>query len=448
MKSIIKRVNLKTILTLILLAQALFPVPLPFAVLLICSKQFIQSLLGPPININNISLLVYIISVGSGLAGILFNQDRPKISKYLLIFYFVTQLITMTYFYIYSKFGGQLIAIFFGYILAPAILYIFVKPPKAMIRPFLTLVCIIIILNLTYDVISAIGERMKKPAHLPGKIVFHSEREERGRLGIYLLEKGRITRLDTGNWAQFYKDNSYIAYQGKADSKSGYVLFNLKTNEKQLLPFPREYVTWDYNISPDGRKIAFTSSKAQYSRWKVPQTNLFVANIDGSEMKQLTDANDTIYHPRWSPDGKKILFYTGLDLLETQEKKAGGIYVINSDGTGLEKLTDGDESSWSPSGEKIVYSHTDKQNVSNIYLLDVKTREIKKITHSNFWNLSPVFSLDGTKVLFVSKRGNGGAELYVINIDGTNETQVTPPKKIRAYGRWRYATDSSPDWRE
>lgn len=315
------------------------------------------------------------------------------------------------------------------------------------------IVCAVITIGvLTYKDAKGIDDANEsKPLNLPGKIVFHSERDGKSTLGIYLLEEGKITRLDTGNWAHFYKDGSHVVYQGSVGSNSGYVLFNLKTGAKQLLPFPEEYVDWDYDISPDGKRIAFISSKVQYSKYKVPQANLFVGNIDGTGIKQLTDSWTEIYHPRWSPDGKKISFHTGIDLNDDSHKKIGGIYLINYDGTNLQKLTEHDgDASWSPDGTKIIYSYADRQSVSNIYLFDTNTKEVKQITNTNFWNIAPVFSPDGKQILFASHRHpdplGKGAELYIINVDGTNEVQVTPPKKIIAYGRERYATDLNPDW--
>lgn len=299
----------------------------------------------------------------------------------------------------------------------------------------------------------AMGEKREPIAlNLLGKIVFESEREEKETLGVYLLEYGRVSRLASGGNPKFYKDSSHIIY---FHGREGYILLNLESNQQEKISFPKEFASPDFDISPDGKKIAFTSSKVQYSRWKVPQTNLFVANIDGTEIKQLTDTREYAGHPRWSPDGSHILFTCAENPVDQTD---GGIFSIKSDGTDFRKILGGIsrygvEASWSPDGRKIVFNYCfERKGADDIYIINADGSNLTRVTKSPYNDRTPIFSPDGTKILFVSHRHPDpllkGAELYVINIDGTNERQVTPPKKIRAYGRWRYATDSNPDWKE
>lgn len=453
MKGILHKYNLKIILVVILAGQALFTLTLPLIILLSNFDAFVKELLGPPINVDNILSLIYIMGIIAGLVGVALHKGGTKTTRYLIIFYFATQLIITTYFW--NKLGGNLIPLFFGYIIAPSILFVFVKPPRKIINTILISLCSIIILSSVYDAMKTFQEKSKKPLNLPGKIVFHSERNEKGALGIYILEKGVIKRLDTGNWVHFYKNGSHIVYQGTIGTQSGYVVFDLQTGEKQFLPFPKEYVVYDYDISPNGRRIAFIASKVQYSKYKVPQPNLFVANIDGAEMKQLTDSGESIHHPRWSPDGKSILFTCAEDPLDQTK---GGLFLIEPTGSNLRKILEnitryGIEPSWSPDGKKIAFNYDfEDKGADDIYIMNVDGSGLKRVTNSVYDDRMPVFSPDGKQILFVSYRHPDplakGAELYVINIDGTNERQVTPPKKIKAYGRWRYVTDSNPDWVE
>ena len=74
----------------------------------------------------------------------------------------------------------------------------------------------------------------------------------------------------------------------------------------------------------------------------------------------------------------------------------------------------------------------------------------------NTWDdTHPCFSPDGTKICFISRRhpdvdNFSGAELFVINIDGTQEARLTPPQKLEGkhYPFDAWATDEYPDWVE
>jgi eukaryotic-like serine/threonine-protein kinase len=103
----------------------------------------------------------------------------------------------------------------------------------------------------------------------------------------------------------------------------------------------------DHEISPDGEQVAFTRAGTR--------EDLFVARIDGSQYRRLTDDVFRDRGPTWSPDGKRIAFYSD----------RGGdyeIWTIHPDGSGLEPLTAGALSpnfpTWSPDGRKLAFSST------------------------------------------------------------------------------------------
>ena len=80
---------------------------------------------------------------------------------------------------------------------------------------------------------------------------------------------------------------------------------------------------FDPSWSPDGTKIAFSSDIDGQSGY-----NIYVMDIDGSNITRLTTNNDAYdQYPSWSPDGTKIAFYSGDSIFSSQ------IYTMNSDGT-------------------------------------------------------------------------------------------------------------------
>jgi serine/threonine-protein kinase len=92
--------------------------------------------------------------------------------------------------------------------------------------------------------------------------------------------------------------------------------------------------------SPDGSQIAF-----------VRDSEIYVADADGTDDRQLTDTGGNAFDPDWSADGTRITF-----------DGVGGIFVVNADGTGLTQVTAPSDPAtdfgprWTPDGARIVFT--------------------------------------------------------------------------------------------
>ena len=101
--------------------------------------------------------------------------------------------------------------------------------------------------------------------------------------------------------------------------------------------------------SPDGQKIAFSSSHSSETR-----QDIWTINADGTGQQQVTSIAGQDRDPTWSPDGSKIAFTTNWD-------GNSEIYVVNADGSGLHNITNNvenqdDAPAWSPDGTKIAFN--------------------------------------------------------------------------------------------
>ena len=109
---------------------------------------------------------------------------------------------------------------------------------------------------------------------------------------------------------------------------------------------PTDDDAWFPSISPDGKRIAFN-----YNTGNGP--DLYVVNADGSGLQQLTNDHNSLW-PRWSPDGRKLVFTTASDL------GTGVIATIAADGSGPRRVLTSDkwESAggfYTPDGKQIVF---------------------------------------------------------------------------------------------
>jgi Tol biopolymer transport system component len=269
---------------------------------------------------------------------------------------------------------------------------------------------------------------------------------------IYLLDPwtAESTRVSNGagrtTCSYFYPSGQQILYSSThhhdaacppvPDFSLGYVwpiyptydIFVANVDGSELRPLTNEDgYDGEATFSPTGDRIVFTSMRDG-------DLELYSMAPDGSDVRRLTNRPGYDGGAFFSPDGTKIIWRAhypevGPELQDYQRLLGEGLirpgelelYVMNADGSNQRQVTSLGAANfapfWHPSGEKILFSsnlHDATGRDFDIYMINLDGTGLERVTTADGFDGFPVFSPDGRHLVFASNRNNGG----------TNDTNV------------------------
>ncbi len=225
------------------------------------------------------------------------------------------------------------------------------------------------------------------------------------------------------------KQIAFISYRDNTDpSVSDIYLMNIDGSELREITDSSGVIT-HFSWSPDGQRLVFDSDRDG-------DAEIYTIKIDGSDLTQLTSNSFYDIDPAWSPDGTQIAYVA-------YDSGSKTINLMNVDGSDSQFLVDGKTPAWSPDGSAIAFDRYE----DGIYTIAVGSGKTTRLTDStrHGWDHYPVWSPDGSLILFASNRHQPGDALtesvYVMRADGSGIGRLS-----EVWGMPNYAWSPDGQW--
>ncbi|HEX3150836.1 MAG TPA: prolyl oligopeptidase family serine peptidase [Gemmataceae bacterium] len=260
----------------------------------------------------------------------------------------------------------------------------------------------------------------------------------RWRLDSCLLDlaSGKVTNVTAVNRVSHYNGGLFYLPDGKGlgftpliKGVSRPFIMDLDGRNKRDVSGTGGGFAYGYSASPDGKHLCYHENY-----------QLYVSEADGSNKKHIETGHPFDFAPKWSPDGKWLLFLSG-------EHYNCHPHIIRPDGTGLRKLADrngyrgviefldvfdfhggsSDVPAWSTDGAIVFYTAQVGKNVELFRTtLDGKATQLTKTADGSL-HYHPQPSPNGRSLVYGSLR-NGARNIYVMNLADRTEMRLTDLK--------------------
>jgi Tol biopolymer transport system component len=211
-------------------------------------------------------------------------------------------------------------------------------------------------------------------------------------------------------YAVFSPDGTSVAFdrstEGTDDSKQPHVLTLDSGHVRMLGPFEGWLSVNDW--SDDHGLLAFWERDGQ--------RDLYLLDSAGRLVRQLTDTPEVSEHDaHFSPDGRWIVFASG-------PANGDGVTRLELiEPTGLERRVLAESpgriygGAWDPTGRKVAFTDAPDGENGDVYVVDVPTKRVTRLTEDPAWDHMPVWNATGERILFTSYR-SGSERMYWLDL--------------------------------
>ena len=217
------------------------------------------------------------------------------------------------------------------------------------------------------------------------------------------------------------QDAAWSANGQRLAFAKGNDVYTARPDGTELFQLTQRPCNQDYCITSVGASWSPDGNRLSLSNvFSVWPQGSFYISVINADGTGEQDIASDAFGPAWSPDGSTIAF--------------DGISTMTPEGTNRTDLVDGGHPSWSPDGSRIAFYRS-----SAIWVMNSDGTNPEQVTPPP--NLGtdrdPAWSPDGSKLAFVRQENNAKTDLFTINVDGTGRTNITNTPNL---------DEESPDW--
>ncbi|TDF37510.1 DUF5050 domain-containing protein [Alteromonadaceae bacterium M269] len=278
----------------------------------------------------------------------------------------------------------------------------------------------VLLFSILYLGLTAVCHANPKATSQPFSIIYGFK--EGKNKAIYLSDETGKARIkvadvtDSDGYPAVSPTGKHIAFYGKYDGRRTWSIHTADIDGNNIRRLTEVKNVWDSAPawSPDGKTIAFAREyRSENGDW---QEEIWLMNADGTEKRQIKALEGRA--PEFMQDGR-ILF----------QSKAGPrqISIANIDGSNVIQLTHDDTDNMSPKispdGSQIAYL-SNRDGNQEVYVMNVDGSDQKRLTKNRIEEWDPAWSRDGSKVFFSSQNVYGFYDIYKVNKDGSSIEKV------------------------
>jgi Tol biopolymer transport system component len=200
-----------------------------------------------------------------------------------------------------------------------------------------------------------------------------------------------------------------------------------------------------FALVPLAGTLLLARDRVYIDQWSPTRSELFIADGDGAHPRKLVPGSAIDYNASFSDDGQWVVF-------TSERHGSADIFRVRTTGMGLERLTDDpaydDQAALSPDGRSLAFVSTRGDGSTDIYVLDLETRKTRNLTKAAGGDFRPAWSPDGQMIAFSSDRGTTfqmskgrwehlhATRVYVVGADGQRLRTVTADGQAAGSPKW------------
>jgi eukaryotic-like serine/threonine-protein kinase len=224
------------------------------------------------------------------------------------------------------------------------------------------------------------------------------------------------------------------------------------TPTKTLMPafLPSLTPTFTQTLGPTSTPLGGGYGQIAFASDRNGLPQIFVINSDGTNVQQVTNMIDGACQPDWSPDGLHIVYISPCSARQ-KDHPGANLYVINVDGGGRVELPPMEggafDPAWSPDGKRIAFASL-QDGLSQIYALTLDGYAVTPLTAKSSnsllpdWARQPAWSPDGKQIVYTGhSRLTNSLQIWIMSDLGQGQTSLIN----RGSEYWDFLPSWSPD---